>query len=45
MAIKAKDNPNVNLQDINKWLGKAKSLWQSRTEQDVWKLDKPLNLF
>lgn len=45
MAIKAKDNPNINIQDINKWLNKAKSLWQSRTEEDVWKLDKPLNLF
>ena len=43
LTQKAKDNPNVNLTDINKWLGKTKELWQSRTETDVWKLEKPLN--
>jgi hypothetical protein len=43
LTQKAKDNPNVNLTDINKWLGKTKELWQSRTEEDVWKLEKPLN--
>jgi hypothetical protein len=43
MTQKAKDNPNVNLTDINKWLGKTKELWQSRTETDVWKLEKPIN--
>lgn len=43
MTQKAKDNPNVTLTDINKWLSKAKELWQSRTEPDIWKLDKPLN--
>lgn len=45
LAGKAKDNPNINLQDINKWLSKAKNLWQSRTDPEVWKLEKPLNLF
>lgn len=45
MVAKAKDNPDINLQDINKWLSKAKNLWQSRTDAEVWKLEKPLTLF
>lgn len=40
---KSKDNPSINFQDINKWLTKAKTLWQSKNEEDVWKMNKPLN--
>lgn len=43
LVQKSKDNPSINLQDINKWLTKAKTLWQSKGEEDVWKLNKPLN--
>lgn len=43
LTQKSKDNPSITFQDINKWLTKAKTLWQSKNEPEVWMLNKPLN--
>ncbi len=38
---KSKSDPRINPTEINRWLTRAKDLWQIRTDLDVWEVMKP----
>jgi hypothetical protein len=44
MTQASKNDPRINLQEITKWLGKAKALWQQRDDSTLWDITKAPNL-
>ncbi|MCX7998219.1 MAG: DUF2225 domain-containing protein [Leptospiraceae bacterium] len=41
LSQKARQDPKINLNEILKWLNRAKNLWQARKDLDTWETMRP----